>query len=197
MTDIARVRATINYGQGGPGLGTFYFSFLGITPTAPELADAVARVRAFYFALAAVLCTTVTVLVQGAVETIEEETGVLTGAYTTTPPAAVVGTGATPQMAPHVSLVVRLVTQQVVNGRILQGRTYVGPLSSVTGTNTGTPSTGSGTAALAAIVALLSTTSTEEPVIWHRPKAAGSGTSGTIVGGSAWSSFGSLRSRRD
>lgn len=197
MPELARVRAAIAYGLGGPGLGTFYFFPASGHPNSTELLDAVARVRAFYAALASLLTPSTSVLVSGDVQGIDSATGDLVADYATTPPAAVVGTGTSSQMPPATALVVRLRTNAVIGKRLLRGRSYVGPLSLIAGTTTGTPTTAAGTAASAAVTALLSITSTASPVIWHRPKAAGSGNYGLIVGGDAWSSFGSLRSRRD
>jgi len=197
MPNLARVRASLIYGAGGPGLGTFYFRPTGVTSTPAELADMVARVRAFYAALTTMLYSGLIVTVQGEVDEIDSATGDLTGSYSTTPPAAVVGTGGATQLPPTTCILVRLVTTTVVNRRILKGRTFVGPLASVASTTTGSPTTSVGSTSAAAVAALLAVASTEIPVVWHRPKAAGSGNWGPITGGSAWSSFGSLRSRRD
>jgi hypothetical protein len=54
-----------------------------------------------------------------------------------------------------------------------------------------------GTRAASAVAALLAGATGSVPVVWHRPKAAGSGSSGTIIGGSAAPFFSVLRSRRD
>jgi len=197
MANISRVRATINYGLGGPGLGTFYFASNTGIPTSAELLDMVARVRAFYAALANFLTTGTSVLVQGQVDTIDEATGTLIRSDSTTPPAAVVGVGSANQLPPTTAIVVQLNTATVIGGRILRGRSFVGPLNITAATGSGGPVTGVGTAAVAAGTALLAVTSTIIPRIWHRPKAPGSGASGAITGATAWSSFGSLRSRRD
>ena len=77
MANISRVRATINYGLGGPGLGTFYFGSNTGSPTSAELLDMVARVRAFYAALITLLTPSTSVLVQGQVDTLDEATGTL------------------------------------------------------------------------------------------------------------------------
>jgi hypothetical protein len=197
MAPISRVRATIAYGLGGPGLGTFYFGSNTGSPTSAELLDMVARVRAFYNGLTALITPSTSVLVQGQVDTIDEATGTLIRSDSTTPPAAVVGTGTTTQLPPATAFVCQLNTSTVIGGRILRGRSFVGPLSALASTTSGAPTTAAGTAAVGAGTALLAVTTTISPRVWHRPKAAGSGASGAITGVTGWSSFGSLRSRRD
>lgn len=197
MGTMLRVRTTLSYGAGGPGLCTHYWACASATPTTAEALDAGARVRAFWAALAGLLPTTASASVQGQMDGIDWTTGALVPGASIAPPAIVPGTAATPQLPPQVAVVVRYNTNTIVAGRKLEGRSYVSPLSTVIQTSAGAPGTGVGTAVGNALTALLAVTSTASPVVWHRPKAAGSGQVGIIVGGSAWSLFGSLRSRRD
>ena len=197
MTVIYRVRTTVSYGAGGPGLGTCYF-LPGVTGGSPSDAqDAVNRVRAFYAAMVGIMYNGSTYLVQGNVDTILDTTGELNGGFSTTPPAAVVGTGGTTSLPVTVCAVIRYNTGTIFAGRRLEGRTFLSPLSSGASTTSGAPTTGVGTAVSAGIAALLGTPGTCIPVVWHRPTTTGLGGSGAITGGSAWSFFGSLRSRRD
>ena len=197
MATIMRVRATLNYGAGGPGVGTFYFTGSVATPVTADATDVVGRVRAFYAALAAQLGTNMSVSVQGSVDTLEDSTGVLNGGLVVTPPAILAGTGIAPYLPVTNCLVVRLTTNTIVGTRRLEGRSYVGPLSGAAASSGLVPTTAAGTAANTAVNALLTGATASFAVVWHRPKGFVGGQIGQISGGSAWSQFGSLRSRRD
>jgi hypothetical protein len=125
--------------------------------------------------------------------------GVLISSSSVAPPAAVAGTGATPYLPVPTSLVVRLRTATVLAGKRLEGRSFVGPLSTSAAVSGLTPSVAAGTAAVNAVTALLTGATSVSPVVWRRPRAIPPrvGASGAIISGDAWSQFGVLRSRRD
>lgn len=197
MTSIYRIRTTISYGAGGPGLGTHYFLPGTVGGSTSDASDAAARVRAFYLALAPIMYTSSSALVQPNVDLIQDDTGVLSGGYSATPPAIVPGSGGATSLPVTVAAVIRYTTGTIFNGRRLEGRTYVSPLSATASTGTGAPTTAVGTAAVNAIAALTGGVGTVLPLVWHRPTPTRTGGSGGIIGGNAWSLFGSLRSRRD
>lgn len=197
MATIMRVRATLNYGAGGPGVGTFYFTGSAGAPVTADATDVCGRVRAFYNALTAQLGTNMSVSVQGAVDTLDSATGVLNGGLTVSPPAIVTGAGISPYLPVTNALVVRLQTATIVGTRRLEGRSFVGPLSGAAASSGLVPTVAAGTAAVTAVNALLSGATASVAQVWHRPRGFVGGAIGPIVGGSAWSQFGSLRSRRD
>lgn len=205
MASLYRVRSQISYGAGGPGLVTHYWRPTSGGGTSTDAGLAAGGVRSFWTNLVAVLANSVAVLVLPAVDVLDDVTGALTGGFTVTPPAAVVGTGTSPYLPVFTSLVIRYNTATIVGTRRLEGRSFVGPLTSAASNAGLTPTTTTGTAATNAIAALLAVVG-PTPMVWSRPRAAKvgppvvtarAGSSGAIVGGSAWSSFGSLRSRRD
>jgi hypothetical protein len=198
MATLYRVRSTISYGAGGPGLSTHYFLAGSPAGTSTEALAAASGVHLFWVNLLGVLANTVAVAVQPAIDTIDETNGNLNGGYAVTPPALVLGTGASPYLPVFACLVVRYQTSAIIGTRRLEGRTYVGPLSS-SASNAGlTPTTTAGTAAVNAVSALTGV-GTPAAVVWHRPRVspASIGNHGVITGGSALGVFGSLRSRRD
>ena len=198
MTALYRVRTTLNYGAGGPGLVTHYFRPSVAGGTSGDALVAATGVRAFWVALAGQLTPSFAALVQGSIDTVEDTTGALVGGFSVTPPAAVVGTGSTSSTPPFACIVVEYGTATIVRGKRLRGRSYVGPLSLAATTATGGPTTAAGTATASAVAALVAVTPCNF-VIWSRPSLVGghAGSNGTVTGGQAWSSLGSLRSRRD
>lgn len=198
MTVIMRVRSTISYGAGGPGLVTHYFLPATTGGSTTDATNAVAGVRAFWLALASLMPTSSSALVQPAVDTIQDTSGALVGGLSGTPVGIVPGTATAPFHPVMVALVIRYRTAGIVANRRVEGRSFVSPLASAPAGST-SPSVGAGTAAQNAVAALLATT-TAAPLVWSRPKVgpgARSGSSYTVVSGDAWSQFGSLRSRRD
>ena len=196
MPNMMRVRTTLNYGQGGPGLSTAYFFGAGGSPVTADATDVVGRVRAFWAALVGMLDNGMAAAPSGNVDLIDSATGALTGGLTVAPPAIVTGTGGATPLPPANCLLIRLQTATIVAGRRLEGRVYVSRLSTVANL-AGVPTTAAGVASTNAVTALLSGATTSSPLVWHRPIGAGSGSTGVVLGGAAAPFFGVLRSRRD
>lgn len=197
MAVILRVRTTIAYGAGGPGLLTHYFLPATLGGSNPDATDSCTRVRAFLAQYASLVPNAVTFTVSPLVDAIQDTTGALTGSFTATPPAAVVGTGGVNFLPSPVAIVVRYNTSAIINGRRLSGRSFISPLSVVAQGAAGSPTNAVLTQTTTAIAALTTGAGTVIPQVWHRPKLAAPGSSAVLVSGSAWSLFGSLRSRRD
>lgn len=121
MTVIDRVRVVWEGLSGLPGVSTLYF--LDATSAMDDVHD-------FYDAFAGGLPSPLTITVQSAGDTIEDTTGNLAGAWAaSTVPDPIECTGLT-TYAGGTGLVVRWLTQGIVAGRRVQGRTFMVPLSS-------------------------------------------------------------------
>lgn len=198
MAQIMRVRTTLNYGSGGPGLHTVYWAGATSTASAPDASDAVARVRAMFLAMAALFPTTWSVQVQGDVEVLEETTGALQGGFSVTNPLPVVGTGGATQSATAAMALIRLRTAQVVGRRLLRGRWYLGPVASGIVASNGQIASGNRTIGDNAANGLLTGGATAStPQVWHRPVGGANGAAYDIVSCSTWNELAVLRSRRD
>lgn len=196
MPDLIRVRAVLSGWPGGPGLNTWYFG----KPTAPltnaDAADVVARVRVFWDSIKAVFPTSFKVDVSGAPDTLDIQSGTLTGTLAGGSPAQVVGTGGAAYNMFAGMILLRGATTQVINGRRLSSRSFIGPVSSSTD-NAGSPDAAFRTAIQNAANVTLTGTTTSFPGAWHRPV---NGSGGSLQGISTFTTapfFAVLRSRRD
>lgn len=193
-----RVRSTLTYGSGGPGLNTIYWSPAGAVAVSADAADAVARVRAFWLAIAGVFASTMTIQVQSDVTRINPADGTLQGTLSPTAPASVVGTLGTAIGPIAAMALMRLRTNQIINNRQLRGRWYLGPISTGTVTASGVIGSSLITTMNNAATAMLTGGATSSaPVVWHRPPSAGLGIAAPVNGCSAWDQVAVLRSRRD
>lgn len=197
MTVIMRVRTTVSYGFGGPGLLTHYF-LPGNPGGSPADATAgIARVRAFLLQLASLQPNVCSSQVQSNVDYLQDTTGELISGDVGTAVGTVPGTGGVNSLPPFTSIVVRYQTAMVIGGRRLLGRSFVGPLSTTASTAAGGPTVAVGTQAASAVAALVAGAGAVIPLVWHRPKVGNPGTSGSILTGVSIPVFGTLRSRRD
>lgn len=197
MAQMMRVRTVLSYGSGSPALGTHYLRGAAFSVVLADATDAVARVRAFWAAVAGLMDNGNAAAVQGAVDVLDEQTGVLQGGFSPAPPAIVTGTGGATTLPPATQVLCRLATGGVVAGRRLQGRVNIGRVALSASTSTGGPTVAVGTACVAAGTALLAGGGPAVPVVWHRPIAAGSGITFSITGATGAPFFAVIRSRRD
>lgn len=124
---ISRVTAQWSGFPGAPGYSNFHFQSSTGTP---DVAAPRAAVRAFFAALPTRLPNGVTIRVSETVEILDDVTGGLVDYATDdTTLNPVVGTGAGSYAGPS-GAVVNWLTNTVVNGRRLRGRTFVVPLAS-------------------------------------------------------------------
>src|SRR6187399_761129 len=89
-----RVRTTLTYGSGGPGLHTVYWRPGTTGGVTADASDAIARVRAFWNGIRSAFPSTFQMDVQTDVALIEDSTGLLVGNLSGTPAASVVGSAA-------------------------------------------------------------------------------------------------------
>lgn len=196
MATLMRVRTVLTGWTGSPGLNTWYFGTPDGSQDSTNAADAVARVRAFWFAIKAGFPAAFTAQVNPIVDTLDIASGELTGSLAGGSPAVVNGTSAQSYNSIPSMILLRGATGTVVNGRRLVGRMNIGPVDSNQDVAGAPDATFRNTISAAAVVALSGSTDAF-PGVWHRPK---NGSGGVLNGITAWSTWGSwavLRSRRD
>lgn len=193
MASILRTRAVISGETGLPGLSTFYW--LDASPTPTTATAALAGVRAYFEAVKAYLSNGVTVNYDTAVAVLADGTGALQALETATAQTATTSSGSS-DMPPANQLGLLLNTATVVNGRILRGRSFLGPLTPDAAGSSGTIGSGARTALLAGGAALLAV-SAVDLAVWHRPQNGSGGIAVACTGVGASEKVWVLRSRRD
>lgn len=193
MASILRTRAVIAGESGLPGLSTFYW--LAASPTNTEATAALAGVRAYFEAVKAYLSAGCTVSYDTAVAVLEDTTGGLVTLLTATAQTLTTSTGAL-DAPPANQLGLVLNTSTVVNGRVLRGRSFLGPLTTDAFASSGQIGSGARTALLAGGAALLAV-SAADLAVWHRPTNGSGGLALACTGVGASDKVWVLRSRRD
>jgi hypothetical protein len=200
MTLLYRLQSDITGLAGGPGLSTFHFLESGGSP-----GDAQASVEAFWTALLTVIDNAIQISPTQEVVVFEDTTGEAQS-FTTVAGATKTGSDVNAALPPATQGLIRWATAGVVNGRRVQGRTFVpGPTESYSSTS-GRVEAGYLTAMANAIIALIGGANSV-PVVWSRPVTADpgadppvagrAGSSHVITGGSGWGDWAVLRGRRD
>lgn len=148
-----------------------------------DATEALARVRAFLQANITNLYTNMVYTATDACDVFDVATGVLTGTFTGAHPANVVGTGTGDPLSPALAWIIRWSTSGIVNGRRLQGRTYLGiPSEGRSDSPGGTPSAaGVGVMNTAATTILTPLVTNTQLAIWHKPTLAAPGTGSLAV----------------
>ena len=194
---IMRVRTQLTGSQGLPGLSTVYANGTTVTPSGADASDMVARVRAFWAAIAALLPASSIVLVSGQVDVIDPSNGALTSALSVAAPASVLGTGGA-SLPLAAAMLLTAETGLILNGRRFRGRTFVSPVSTAVNVG-GLTTSGSRTTMTTAANNMLIGATSSVPVVWHRPKLPGplGGSASPVITYSVGSNFAILKSRRD
>lgn len=123
---ISRVSAQWSGFPGAPGYSNFHFQSSTGTP---DVDDPVAAVRAFFVALQPTLPVSVSIQVLPTVEVLDDTTGSLIDyATASATPAPVTGSSGANFAGPSGG-VINWITNTVVNGRRLRGRTFVVPMN--------------------------------------------------------------------
>lgn len=160
MGDIYRIKALWSGIPGSPGVSTHYMN------AAPGAADLTA-IKNFWNTGGSNFPSGLTIQVQGVGDIVDDGTGDLIGAWSTTQPAAVVGASAAAYAAP-VGVAVHWRTGTVMDGRRVTGTSFAVPQIAVYESN-GTIQaaiTANWVAAAVAMIAALS----GKLVVWHRPQ---------------------------
>ena len=201
MPLMYRVRYVSRGWTGGPGLNTFYFN-VTTDPDGGEASAVAAGVRDFFGAL---LTNTFPVGWMGnilpAVDVIQDTDGELTGSFGVTPGTDQAGSGTTEFGGTPLMMQLRLLTDDVVAGRRIQGRCFIGPVKEVAdnGGQIGSTDAGNVTAAAVAELAPLAVAQ----CVWRRPRKATApggarvGSRHIITGYDTPTKWAILKSRRD
>jgi hypothetical protein len=194
---IMRVQFQITGLGGLPGVHTTYWNGASSNPIAADALDVAARVRAFWDSFKANMANGVVIGCNQPVTILNSATGDLVSLLSAGAPANVTGTG-TGELPKATQLLLRYNTQLVVNGRLLKGRSFIGPLST-TANSLGSVVAGTNTALLTAAALLVTGATASQQVVWHRPTdAAPTGGVVSVVTSYATNpEFSVLRSRRD
>lgn len=201
MTTVIRARFT---GAGLNGADPLLLQTYWLPNTAggsvADATEALARVRAFLNTNILQLATGLVYTATDAVDSFDVATGTLTGTFTGAHPTNVVGTGTGDPMGPAVAWLIRWFTTGIVNGRRLQGRTYLGyPGEGRNDSPGGIPSAAGAAAINASIPALLTTLVTNTQLaIWHKPTKAhpGTGSLAVVTGGTTRTDGWGIQRRR-
>lgn len=198
MTNIDRIRVALTGFIGAPGVCTFYGT------NGPSLFPAV---QAMWGSLATKMPPTVSVTVEPFGDSIEDTTGAITGSWSIAPATGFAGGASGPYSAPSGACLTWL-TDSVLDGRRIKGRTFLVPLSDFIYDNDGTLK-GSDVIDLRATCAAYVAAAAGAAVVWHRPRKASIATPtrparvarlgghGVITGSSVKDKIAVLRSRRD
>lgn len=184
---MMRVRTGFTGIQGSPWLSTMYFQ--GDTQT--EANAAVVAVKAFWDACRVWLDNEVVYATEPEVPVLNTTTGEITGVFNTT---SLTNTGnvAGVMLPPAAQGLIRWRTGHFEAGREVRGRTFIPGITQTGVTGNGLLNGGAVTAFNAAAAALIADANSVLAV-WSRAHAISVG----VVTGSTWTSFASLRSRRD
>jgi hypothetical protein len=128
-----------------------------------------AAIRSAYALLGSALATSTTIRVPGTGDHINSATGALAGTWSTSTPAAIVGSS-TDTTAAGVGACVNWNTAGIVNFRKVRGRTFLAPLSTFAFDAQGTITTAQLTALNNFAAAMLAIGTL---AVWHRPTTPG------------------------
>lgn len=186
MTDLYRVRSALTGFPGGPGVATMYFL---------DVETAVASVQTFWTEIIARFPSDFHAQVENAGDIINDATGDLTGSWTADAVASTVGDQGDPYPAPA-GAVITWLTETVLDGRRLRGRTFCVPYGGLNYQNDGSLAPLAITDLQDGATALIAAQSSSF-VIWHRPTGAHAGGHGFVTAAMVHDKVAILRSRRD
>lgn len=170
----------------GPGLTTFY-----VTSTATGFP---ADFQTFFQAVKALIPTSVTITVPNAGDTLDATTGELSGSWTDAGGSTTTGTNAGAFVA-GTGLSIKWATNGIVNGRRVNGRTFICPVAGGSFETDGTPQASTVSAVQTPATALI-TALAPDFVVWHRPVGGAGGNPNAIVSALVRDTASWLRSRR-
>jgi|SRR5665647_825412 len=198
MVDLYRTRAVWTGFPGGPGISTFYGLVSGaLVPNLHQL----------FVDLYTELPNDVSVQVQEFGDVIDDATGALTGAWSTTPVLPCTFNGGVPYTAPA-GFLAHWLTTTILDGHRLRGSTFFVPGGGSIYDTDGSISATHLTAIKAACATFFAAAS-GDLAVWHRPRAAAPATAyhpavtaragghGIVTGYSVPDKSVVLRSRRD
>lgn len=184
---LNRVRVALTGVSGLPGVATFHFGSSVTDMTA---------LRTFWDAVKAVFPNTMVIGVPNSGDTINEDNGQITGAWSGPAQTNVQGTGGVGSYLSTAGAMVRWTTPQVVNGRRPIGKTFLVPAMTGIFSSSGTIASATLTTIQNAATALVVAYAGELKT-YHRPVAGHGGVGCTVTAGTAIAKQVVLRSRRD
>lgn len=152
-----------------------------------------AALKAFYDTIKSQLDNAVTWTIQTAGRELDDTTGTLTGVWSESTVSTGVGVVNGEPVADASQVVMQWRTGTIVNGRFLQGRSFIPGLSSSHLSNGNVSSTVQ-TAWTTAGQTLMAVASGLQ--VWHRPVAGSGGLADDVTSAAVWSELGVLRRRR-
>lgn len=194
---MQRIRGTINYPMSGaPGVITLY-----TRTTAPENSASAelcsSRLHDAMTAGFALFPTSLTIVGDGFVDTIDPATGAITGSDDVAPWTVTGGNG-TAFLPPASAICLTWLTSDFIAGRRVRGRTFLGPLSAAINNGNGHLIGADLTVAQDVAAAWVDQGGTDvATVVWHRPVGGAGGSDHVISATSVRDKFAVLRSRRD
>lgn len=183
-----RVRTVLSGWGGAPGLSTYYFQpEEGSADEPAAVADISSRVHAFWASLNTIMPAAWRAHVSPEVDLLNLDSGAMESTVTTADLGLIAGTsgaGFGPQLA---MICGTLNTSGIIDGRRVRGRTFIGPLYSLSQPD-GTPFDTDVSAVRDGLTTMLGGTSTHPPaVVWSRPRGVslshptGLGGSGHVI----------------
>lgn len=172
----------------GPGqVSVFMFS-----DTVP-VADQRNAIGAFLTDADGILSTTTSWVVRTTGRELNDGTGQLEGVWNESTGHSGLGAQVQEQMSDATQVLVRWKTALIINGRFLQGRTFL-PGVAVTAAVDGNLGDGARDTVLTAAQNLVD--DAVQLSVWHRPVAGAGGARTTVIGTDVWREFAVLRRRR-
>lgn len=182
-----QVQFEITGNAGGPWLSTMHFSGTTLT-NAQNAADAV---RAFWVELQGAIHESLDGRIVPEVVIINDLTSEPTGLFTVTPGDPVSFTSGAAMLPVASQALVRWRTGVYDGGREIRGRTFIPGITTVNN-NSGVPASGL-LAALTTAAGNLVSDADSELTVYSRTKRVNA----VVIGGTPWTEFATLRSRRD
>lgn len=194
---MQRIRANITGWSGGPGVMTMY------TTTTPAedgttAAATAARLQAAVDAASGIFPDSITITGESFVDSLNPATGALVGSSPVTP-WTITGSAGTSNLAPPaVAVCVGWLTDTIVSGRRVRGRTFLSPVCLPLVQADGTPIATTATMVADFAAAWLDDSDAAGPsVVWKRPVSGSGGSAAPITAYRYRDVFAVLRSRRD
>jgi hypothetical protein len=192
---MARISVAWQGWAGAPGVTQLYMD-----PVA-ALQGPVDAVRTFFAAVAGLIPSGITFTVPNSGDLIEAVDGKISGSWSSPTAPLLVTASGTGTYAGNAGAVVHWLTQRVVDGRRLRGRTFLVPLAGAAYDSTGSLATAANTTFSNAATALV-TNAGGSMLVWNRPRKgtplvpARVGSSGVVFSARVPDLAVSLRSRR-
>lgn len=154
--------------------------------------DQVEALEDFWNAVATEISSAASCVVQPFGRMLNESTGTLTGTWAAGTGTVITGDVAAGPVADSTQGLVQWQTDQVIDGRLLRGRTFI-PSIALDNIDAGNLTASARTAILNAAEALIVDVALG---IWHRPKTVNDGALVSVTTASVWQEFAVLRRRR-